>query len=134
VAEVATKAKAALPECNSRVESAVRLVLAGDVELLPDGKAKVASQSNGQTTYHIVNGSCDCKDFPQAPHGFCKHKLAYGIHKRSMLLAKAKLAQLDHQGSPQHAPVTAQDAPQSTISPQDVEQLSFRGSRCSPCY
>jgi hypothetical protein len=49
VAEVAGKAKAALPECNGRVESAVKIVLAGDVELLPDGKAKVASQSNGTT-------------------------------------------------------------------------------------
>ena len=37
VAEVAEKAKAALPECNGRVESAAKMVLAGDVELLPDG-------------------------------------------------------------------------------------------------
>jgi hypothetical protein len=80
VAEVAEKAKAALPACNGRVESAVKIVLVGDVELLPDGKAKVASQSNGQTTYHIVNGSCDCKDFPKAPQSMCKHRIAYGIH------------------------------------------------------
>jgi len=67
VAEVAEKAKQTLPECNGRVDSAVKIVLAGDVELLADGKAKVASQSNGQTVYHIVNGQCSCKDFPKAP-------------------------------------------------------------------
>jgi len=45
------KAKATLPECHGRVDAAVKLVLAGDVELLADGKAKVASQSNGTTAY-----------------------------------------------------------------------------------
>ena len=73
VATIAEKAKAKLPECNGRVDKAVALVLAGDVELMPDGTAKVASQSNGTTVYHVVNGECSCKDFAKAPHGFCKH-------------------------------------------------------------
>src|SRR5215510_11568349 len=60
VAEIANKAKATLPECNGRVDSAVKIVLAGDVELQEDGTTRVASQSNGQTVYHIVNGSCNC--------------------------------------------------------------------------
>jgi hypothetical protein len=60
VAEIAAKAHAKLPECNGRVDKAVALMLAGDVELLPDGTAKVASQSNGTTTYQVVNGHCDC--------------------------------------------------------------------------
>jgi hypothetical protein len=34
VATVADKAKAALPEANGRIEKAVQIVLAGDVELL----------------------------------------------------------------------------------------------------
>src|SRR6266704_4763884 len=89
VADIAAKAKETLPECNGRVDSAVKIVLAGDVELLADGKAKVARQSNGTTAYHIVNGSCDCKDFPRAPQDFCKHKLAYGLYKRAYPLAKA---------------------------------------------
>ena len=54
VAAIAEKAKATLPECNGRVDKAVALVLNGDVELLPDGTAKVASQSNGSTAYHVV--------------------------------------------------------------------------------
>ena len=43
VSAVATKAKAVLPECNGRVEQAVALVLNGDVDVLPDGTARVAS-------------------------------------------------------------------------------------------
>jgi hypothetical protein len=73
VAEIADKAKTKLPECNGRIDSAVKIVLAGDVELLADGTARVASQSNGQTIYHVVNGACDCKDFAEAPHNLCKH-------------------------------------------------------------
>ena len=61
--EVAERAKAALPQCNGRIDEALALVLAGDVEVLGDGTARVASQSNGQTVYHIVNGHCDCKDY-----------------------------------------------------------------------
>src|SRR5262245_61984481 len=60
IAAIADRAKAKLPECNGRVDSAVKIVLNGDVELLPDGTAKVASQSNGTTAYHIINGHCDC--------------------------------------------------------------------------
>src|SRR5215470_6604476 len=95
IAEIAEKAKARLPECNGRVESAVKLVLAGDVDLLPDGTAKVASQSNGQIVYHVVNGECSCKDYPKAPHNFCKHRLSAAIARRAQELAKQKLAQLD---------------------------------------
>ena len=95
VAEIADKAKAKLPECSGRVESAVKIVLNGDVELQADGTAKVASQSNGSTTYHVVNGSCDCKDFAKAPHNFCKHRLSAAIVRRAHELVKQRLEQLD---------------------------------------
>jgi hypothetical protein len=75
VTEVADKAKAALPECNGRVESAAKIVLAGDVDLQADGTAKVASQSNGNTKYFVVNGTCECPDFKKAPSGWCKHRV-----------------------------------------------------------
>src|SRR5215831_4832672 len=97
VAEIAEKAKATLPECNGRVDSAVKLVLADDVELLADGTAKVASQSNGTTAYHVVNGECSCKDFPKAPHSFCKHRLGAAIARRAQELTKAKLADTNGQ-------------------------------------
>jgi hypothetical protein len=96
VAEIAEKAKAKLPECSGRVDSAVKIVLAGDVELLADGTAKVASQSNGTTAYHIVNGECPCKDFAKAPHSFCKHRLSAAIARRAQELTKARPAQLDN--------------------------------------
>ena len=92
VAAIAAKAHDKLPECNGRVESAVKIVLAGDVELLADGTARVASQSNGTTTYHIVNGHCDCQDFAKAPHGFCKHRLSAAMARRAQELTKAPLA------------------------------------------
>src|SRR5215831_7983845 len=91
VAEVAEKATAALPQCQGRIDKAVSLVLAGAVDLLADGTARVASQSNGQTIYHIVNGHCDCRDYEHAPESWCKHRLAHAIAKRAYTQAKAKV-------------------------------------------
>src|SRR5207249_6144557 len=91
VAEVAAKAKETLPQCGGRVDSAVKNVLAGDVELLADGTAKVALQSNGTTAYFVVNGHCDCLDYEKAPHNFCKHRLSVAIARRARELTMAKL-------------------------------------------
>ena len=98
VQDIAEKAKATLPECNGRVDAAVKMVLAGDVELLADGKAKVASQSNG---------TCECKDFPKAPSGWCKHKIAAGIQKRveARLQSTVLDASDEHLDIPSLAPV-----------------------------
>jgi predicted nucleic acid-binding Zn finger protein len=90
VAEIAAKAKAKLPECNGRVESAVKIVLAGDVELLADGTARVASQSNGTTKYFVDNGECSCPDFAKAPSNWCKHRIAAGLAKRVAQRVKAQ--------------------------------------------
>jgi hypothetical protein len=75
VTDIADKARSKLPECAGRVDSAVRIVLAGDVELLPDGMVQVASQSNGTAAYLVGNGECSCKDFAKAPHGLCTHRV-----------------------------------------------------------
>src|SRR6266571_8572128 len=92
VAEVAAKAKAALPaEVNGHIEEAVQIVLNGDVDLLPDGAATVASQRNGTAESFVVNGSCSCPDFTIAPSGWCLHRLSAAIAKRAYPLAKAKL-------------------------------------------
>jgi hypothetical protein len=91
VADVADKARTKLPECTGRVDSAVKLVLAGDVVLQADGTAKVASQCNGTAAYLVVNGACSCKDFAKAPHNLCKHRLAAAITRRAQELIKAKL-------------------------------------------
>src|SRR5262245_5731038 len=91
VSEVAENAKAALPQCTGRIEKAVELVRNGDVDVLGDGTARVASQSNGQTIYRIVNGHCDCRDYEHAPESWCKHRLAHAIAKRAYTQAKAKV-------------------------------------------
>ena len=119
VTAVAERAKATLPECNGRVDKAVALVLGGDVDMLGDGTARVASQSNGQTVYHIVNGHCDCKDYPKAYEGWCKHRLAHAIAKRAYPLAKAKL-DADTTGQPTPAqPASPVETPQG-VPPQHV--------------
>jgi hypothetical protein len=91
VAEIADKAKARLPECSGRVDAAVKIVLAGDVALQADGTARVASQSNSATMYHVANGHCDCRDFERAPGQLCKHRLAVGLARRAQELVRAKL-------------------------------------------
>jgi hypothetical protein len=125
VAEVATKAHAKLPECNGRVDSAVKMVLAGDVELLADGAAKVASQSSGTAEYLVVNGACTCKDFAKAPHHFCKHRLGAAIARRAQELVRVKLNGANNgqvAAAPDPAPAQA-EAPHGTpqgIPPQHV--------------
>src|SRR6266436_3578659 len=91
VLHVADKAKAVLPDNASRIDKAVALVLNGFVEIV-DGKCRVASQTNGKTIYHQVNGICSCQDFTQgkAPNGFCKHRLAHGLYRRAMELVQAE--------------------------------------------
>jgi hypothetical protein len=111
VADIADKAHEKLPECNGRIDKAVALVLAGDVELLPDGTAKVASPSNGSTQYVVCNGTCECKDFAKAPHGFCKHRLGAAIARRALELTKAKL----------DTPATSPAEPPSQLPPAQTD-------------
>src|SRR4030095_7420718 len=85
VAAIAAKAHAKLPECSGRIDSAVKLVLLGEVTLLPDGTAEVGSCTDPSKTYS-VNGTCTCKDYSQAPGQLCKHRLAYGIARRAQEL------------------------------------------------
>src|SRR5262249_21745767 len=110
------KAKTTLPECNGRVDSAVKIVLNGDVELLPDGKAQVASQSHGTTKYFIVNGECECKDYPKAPSYWCKHRIAAGLAKRASALTKKRLEQVDaaSNGTTTPTPEQVDQAPVAT--------------------
>jgi hypothetical protein len=85
VQAIAERAKQTLPECSGRVDAAVKLVLAGDVELLPDGQARVQSQANGQMLYRLVNGTCECRDYEHAPSHWCKHRISVGLMKRAGL-------------------------------------------------
>ena len=131
VAAIADKAKAKLPECNGRVDKAVALVLNGDVELLPDGTAKVASQSNGSMVYHVVNGHCDCRDYEKAPHNLCKHRLSTAIARRAQELTKAKLADTNGHTEPPNQPVQP-DAPIAPLpeAPVSIVRRIGDGEEC----
>jgi hypothetical protein len=120
---IAQRAKETLPECHGRVDAAVKIVLSGDVELLGGGKARIASQSNGTTTYTVCNGSCECQDFPHAPSGWCKHRIAAGIQTRAAGLAKTMEPSASAQTA---APTALPEAPASvnchvTIGGRDVQ-------------
>ena len=131
VQAVAEKAKATLPQCNGRVDSAVKMVLAGDVELLDGGKAKVASQTNGTTVYHVVNGTCQCRDFPKAPSGWCKHRIAAGMAKRASALARARLAQLDGASNGQATPARQPTPPSAAADEEGCLTLDLDPEVCA---
>jgi hypothetical protein len=116
IADIVAKAHAKLPESASRIDKAAAIVLAGDVELLPDGGAKVASQSRGSTTYHVVNGHCDCRDFDKAPGQLCKHRLAYGMTRRARELLQTTPPAASEPGD---VPATA-DVASAGIDPRYV--------------
>src|SRR5215468_9658630 len=124
VAEIAEKAKVTLPDCIGRVDSAVKIVLNGDVELLPDGTAKVASQSNGTTKYFIVNGECECKDYPKAPSNWCKHRIAAGLAKRATALTKQRLEQLDAASNGTTTPAPEQATTEAPVAAPPEEPVA----------
>src|SRR5215475_7016335 len=101
VLQVADKAKRVLEANASRIDKAVALVLNGFVEII-DGKCRVASQTNGKTTYHQINSTCTCQDFTQAkaPNGFCKHRLAHGLYRRATEMVQAQEPVVDAQPAP----------------------------------
>ena len=126
VAEIAERAKQTLPECHGRVDKAVAIVLNGDVELLADGKAKIASQSNGATQYVVCNGTCECKDFPKAPSGWCKHRIAAGMQKRATALMQKKLS-AGTNGQTQ-APAQAQPEAPTTPLPEAPVSITLKAT------
>jgi hypothetical protein len=85
VALIAEKAKAKLPQAvNGRIESAVKLVLGGDVQPMADGSVTVYSATDPTRRYVLIAGGCTCQDFERghAPDGWCQHRIAAGIAKR----------------------------------------------------
>jgi hypothetical protein len=115
VAEIAAKAKEKLPAAvNGRVESAVKLVLQGDVLFCEDGTVQVGS-SDPTRYYRLVGPTCTCTDFTQdrAPEGWCKHRIAAGIQKRVQDLL------------PQSTPVETETVsdPPTGIAPQHIVMI-----------
>jgi hypothetical protein len=92
VAEVAARAEATLPQVvGGRIEKAIAIVLAGDVELMADGRAVVGSQSDA-TLHYVVGGECECPDSDRPElDGWCTHAIAVALQKRAVPLARQKL-------------------------------------------
>ncbi len=115
VAAVADKARAILPTAvNGRIEGAVKLVLMGDVEPLEDGSIQVASSSDPERSYRLEGTTCTCQDFQhgKAPQGWCQHRIAAGIDKRTReMLATQAAAITSSDGTA--APTTLPEAPAS---------------------
>src|SRR2546426_8059608 len=121
VLHVADKAKVVLPDNASRIDKAIALVLNGHVEMV-DGKCRVASQTNGKTIYHQVNGTCTCQDFTQgkAPNGFCKHRLAHGLYRRATEMVQAQEQEPVVEAQPTVTAETVQVPVQHTEAPASV--------------
>jgi hypothetical protein len=83
LATLAEKTKAKIPALNGRVEKALKLALAGDVELHADGTATVYSSSDPTRRYEIREGTCTCRDYEQAPQQLCQHRLSAGLVRRT---------------------------------------------------
>jgi len=120
VAQVAEKARAILPAAvNGRLEGAVKLVLAGDVALQDDGSIQVGSCTDPTRTYRLVGTTCECKDFAdgKAPQGWCRHRIAAGLHKRVReLLTQSPPAAAEHSTHPE--PVALPPAQASPAFPE----------------
>jgi hypothetical protein len=83
LAQAAEQARALLPvSTNGRIESAVKLVLSGDLFFNEDGSVEVGG-SDPSRYYRLVGSTCTCTDFVQekAPQGMCKHRIAANLHK-----------------------------------------------------
>jgi hypothetical protein len=91
LATLAAKTKTKIPELNGRVEKAVRLALAGDVELHADGSATVYSSSDPTRRYEIIEGTCTCRDWEKAPQHLCQHRLSAGLVRRTYALLPQEL-------------------------------------------
>ena len=88
VATAVTKAYQNLPDSHGRIDKALHLVLGDAVDMQADATALVTA-ADGTTRYHVGGGSCTCPDAPQAPRGYCKHRIARLLVLRAREVAKA---------------------------------------------
>src|SRR5262249_6102464 len=61
----------------------------------------------------------------KAPQGFCKHRLAYGIHKRAYALAKQRLDQLDQANNGTSQTPVEPSTPETPVTGQDATALTL---------
>jgi hypothetical protein len=108
VVEVAERAKSVLPECHDRIEQAVELLLTGEVQWFGDGTVQVRDAEQEDVVYSAEE-ACTCPESAQAPRGWCVHRLAGAIAKRTRPLVRARLAALSA-AAPSESPPSEVDA------------------------
>lgn len=129
VEAIADKARAKLPQLNTRVDKAIQAVLNGDVSIDSEGQGKIASQTNGKVEYLVGKGDCcACKDHAKAPKHLCKHVLSYHIFVRARALAREKLEALDSPTSKAEPVTPVAEAP----VPAPVEPVTPVKSESAP--
>ena len=93
VVEVGERAKGVLPECHDRIEQAVQLLRAGEVQWLPDGSVQIQGPEQEDAIYSIQD-TCPCPENAQTPRGWCVHRLAGAMAKRASALVQTRLEAL----------------------------------------
>jgi len=130
VALVANRAKVKLPESVGRIDKAVALLLAGDIEGQDaDGAYRVGSQSDPLHVYRVQGKTCTCPDHEyKAPQGFCKHILAVMISIRVQELLPPALGGAEPVAAPAPEPVPATVAavPVPATLPEAPASVNFR--------
>jgi hypothetical protein len=120
LASLVAKTQARFPALNGRLTKATRLALLEDVELHDDGSATVHSASDPTRRYRIIEGTCTCRDFEQAPEHLCQHRLAAGLVRKAHALLPP----------PTEAPPASADAAIAT-TPAPVAALPEAPASCN---
>ena len=126
VRDIAERAKGVLPECHDRIERAVQLLLAGEVQALLDGTVQVRDPEQAGVVYHVQD-TCPCAESAQAPRGWCVHRLAGAIAKRASALMQTRLETPGVAVQPEPpVPPEAEDSvvlERATIPPQYIQHI-----------
>jgi hypothetical protein len=127
VGEVGERAKGVLPECHARIEQAVQLLLAGEVQWLPDGSVQVQGPEQEDAVYGMQD-TCPCLENAQTPRGWCVHRLAGAIAKRASALVQTRLESLSAPLQPESSRATVVEEEdeglnRATIPPQYIQLI-----------
>src|SRR5262249_15994017 len=119
-------AKGVLPESHARIEQAVQLLRAGEVQWLPDGSVHVQGPEQEDAIYGMQD-TCPCPENVLTPRGWWVHRLAGGISKPGSILVQTRLETLSAPLQPE--PPTAPEGEdgealsRATIPPQYIQLI-----------
>jgi hypothetical protein len=110
---------------GGRINKAIQIILAGDIELLSDGRAIVGAQSQSVRQY-VVNGTCECPDAKRPDiETWCQPKIVVCILKQAEPLARQTCYDvMEAEKAKHHAPLP--EAPASVNGDVDVAGRNVR--------